>query len=581
MIKLNKKIEKEDIKDLIKWYLRSCTKCNDRLNEIISGKHAFIVPLVLIFLIFLVILVYAWNCDDAYHAFIMARNLVDGNGFVYNIGERVNASTCPFHTLIVALVYYITGNMYLTGIGVCTVFAVAAVTLLMMQIRRSPLGMLFAAAVLCGCYGFIAFSTSGLENSMLFFLAAVFLTLYFSKRNDGRIGLKNLYLMALMVGITGGTRTDAVLIFIPACIAVFFFGMSTDKKWWQRYLLGFAGLLPFIAWTLFSCFYYGFPFPNTAYCKLNTHMPVSDYISRGINYFTTTYLYDNVLVLTILLYIVLSFISRNKKHITMASGVLIYIMYVFRIGGDFMVSRHYTLSFFISVFGIALLCRDYYHEKITSVLKYLDGYLKKRLSMDDERVCPSVGAVAFFILLVFMAAGIRNPYGTTTARAVDEREYYFKYTSLLTYIREGEEPIKKKWTIYYGAYNIIKDTEGAKGGRLDFAPGIMLYYDGYDLNLFDDIGLGDALITRMPVRYNPSWRIGHMRRVIPEGYNETVMYGKNMIKDPDLAEYYDKLHFVIAGDLWSKERIQTAVDINLRKYDYLIESYIRNNPEEQ
>ena len=28
------------------------------------------------------IIILAWNCDDAYHAYVMAKNLVEGNGFI-------------------------------------------------------------------------------------------------------------------------------------------------------------------------------------------------------------------------------------------------------------------------------------------------------------------------------------------------------------------------------------------------------------------------------------------------------------------------------------------------------------------
>ena len=56
-------------------------------------------------ILLLVITLLAWQADDAFHAYTMARNFADGNGFVYNIGERVSASTCPLHTIIVGIVY--------------------------------------------------------------------------------------------------------------------------------------------------------------------------------------------------------------------------------------------------------------------------------------------------------------------------------------------------------------------------------------------------------------------------------------------------------------------------------------------
>lgn len=61
-------------------------------------------------MVMLLIASLAWHCDDAYHGFVMARNLVNGNGLVYNVGERVNASTCPLFTLLVAGVYAILGG---------------------------------------------------------------------------------------------------------------------------------------------------------------------------------------------------------------------------------------------------------------------------------------------------------------------------------------------------------------------------------------------------------------------------------------------------------------------------------------
>ena len=54
-----------------------------------------------------VITLLAWQSDDSYHAYIMAKNLVDGNGFVYNIGQRATATTCPLFTLVVAAGYFV------------------------------------------------------------------------------------------------------------------------------------------------------------------------------------------------------------------------------------------------------------------------------------------------------------------------------------------------------------------------------------------------------------------------------------------------------------------------------------------
>jgi hypothetical protein len=43
---------------------------------------------------------WSWPVDDAYITFRYARNLAEGNGLVYNIGERVMDTTTPFYSLL-------------------------------------------------------------------------------------------------------------------------------------------------------------------------------------------------------------------------------------------------------------------------------------------------------------------------------------------------------------------------------------------------------------------------------------------------------------------------------------------------
>ena len=213
----------------------------------------------------------SWICDDAYHAFIMARNLVEGKGFVYNIGERVNASTCPFYTLIVALFYAISGNMYMSGTISCILLSAAAIGILLFCVcKRKPFLIACVGMVMLFNRSFISYTTSGLENAMLFFLAALFCLMLFGNK---KYKMGKLIGMALTVGITAGTRMDSVLIYVPVCIAVYFFGAFTDVKWYKRWLAGLIGLSPFIAWLIFSVYYYGFPFPTSSRTRTTSAKP--------------------------------------------------------------------------------------------------------------------------------------------------------------------------------------------------------------------------------------------------------------------------------------------------------------------
>ena len=47
---------------------------------------------------------------------------------------------------------------------------------------------------------------------------------------------------------------------------------------------------PFLLWEIFSVFYYGIPYPNTALAKLNTGIPSSELVLQGLPLFTKTHL---------------------------------------------------------------------------------------------------------------------------------------------------------------------------------------------------------------------------------------------------------------------------------------------------
>ena len=73
-----------------------------------------------------------------------------------------------------------------------------------------------------------------------------------------------------------------------------------------------------------------------------------------------------------------------------------------------------------------------------------------------------------------------------------------------------------------------------------------------------------------------------MWRYIPDGYLDTIRTGRNTIKDPGVAEYYDHLATVIKGPLWTSERWREILAINRGDYDSLIDSdYYRNQVEPQ
>ena len=50
--------------------------------------------------------------DDAFITFRYSRNLLEGNGFVYNVGNRVLGTTTPLFTILMATIGGILGDDY-------------------------------------------------------------------------------------------------------------------------------------------------------------------------------------------------------------------------------------------------------------------------------------------------------------------------------------------------------------------------------------------------------------------------------------------------------------------------------------
>src|SRR5262249_49120863 len=129
-------------------------------------------------------------------------------------------------------------------------------------------------------------------------------------------------------------RMDTALLYLPALALAF---------WPQRSLrevaVVAAGLLPLLAWEVFAIIYYGFPFPNTAYAKLGLGIPADELARQGLYYLRNGIATDPVLAAAIVVGVLTALARQGARQRALALGVLLYLAYVVRIGGDFMSGR--------------------------------------------------------------------------------------------------------------------------------------------------------------------------------------------------------------------------------------------------
>ena len=519
----------------------------------VSKSKVLILPFLAIYL--RIIIHTAWVSDDGYITFRSIENWVHGYGLVFNVGERVQTFTHPLWLVLQSLFYLLTrlfeapfgfNKLFYGNILISLSLSLLTFVLYSFKVARSTYTAIVGSLILILSKAFIDYSTSGLENPLSHFLALGFFGLFlFRKKDDPRY----VTTLAFLAGLAALNRLDTILFFFPALIVVFW-GSSNRRNAIQAIFIGF---LPLFIWELFSLFYYGSHFPNTATAKLNNGIQTMTLLRQGAYYFLNSLRMDTITLVVIGCSFVFSFFSKNLRRISVALGIGLYLAYILYIGGDFMSGRYFSLPLIVAVILLS-----------TFELKSFMAF------------AGASAVIMFFGLLPFLTMIERRPtYGQNrennlvffdSHRIADERLVYKDRTGLLIAL-QGDSP-----KVVYSQDEWEYTPGHPREVHLVGAMGLNSYRDGPDIHVIDKNGLADPLIARMPLEDAQNFRIGHFHHIIPAGYEETLASGTNQIQDPDIASFYDKLSVVVKGPLWDWDRVVEIWKLNTGKYDYLIEN---------
>jgi arabinofuranosyltransferase len=217
-------------------------------------------------------------------------------------------------------------------------------------------------------------------------------------------------------------------------------------------------------------------------------------------------------------------------------GMVLYLGYIVYIGGDFMTGRFLVAP---CIFAVIIIAQQNSFHYIKTIV------LVSCLSM------LSVYAAPFTIL---SGATYGNHVREYNWGIADERNYYFSHFGFITTKGVQEMNIENPFENTKKSMSVKKLCGGI--GRIG-------YISGPFVHLIDNCGLTDPLLARLPAYYSPDWRIGHFHRVIPQGYEESVISNENHIKDPVTRKYYDAIRSVTRGPLLSTERFKNILRLNL------------------
>lgn len=490
-------------------------------------------PVVLVLALFtMVVLRCAWISDDAYITFRTVDNFVSGHGLTWNTDERVQAFTHPLWALVLAGAYAITREIHLTAIAIAAILSIGTALLFAARLAQTALAALVGVMVLSLSRAFVDYSTSGLENPLTHLLLAVYFVLYLRRAQTDRSFL----LLALLAGLVTLNRMDTALLVLPPLLQCAYARRSLRTV--GLLILGFA---PFILWELFALLYYGFPFPNTAYAKLNTGLAASLLLKQGLFYLANSLRTDPLTLSMVVAGLVVPLVIGPRRHAAISVGLAFYLLYVVRIGGDFMSGRFLTAPLLAAVI---VLAQSPAARSVRAVLLTLG--LVVLLGLSSPRPTVFSGESYGFNL------GYMDAHGVS-----DERAYYYQGTSLLSAARGVRVP----------------DHQLADAGRVARtagepvvvaeAIGMLGFEAGPAVHIVDVNALADPLLARLPVHAGADWRIGHIHRPIPEGYLDSLRSGQNVITDPQVACIYERLQRITRGPLLDRQRLREIVRMNV------------------
>jgi arabinofuranosyltransferase len=476
--------------------------------------------ITLIFFSFILIRT-AWVGDDAFITARTVQNLLHGYGPTFNIAERVQAFTHPAWFLVLSLGTAVTGNVIVSLFLIPIILSIVTMALVVLLAPSILMGIIGAAALMLS-RSFIDFSTSGLENPLAHILTILFIVLGLHLLSSKKSS--HIILFFLLGGSLYLVRPDLVLLILPLALFVFFKTYTTPLRAAVTLMLAAT---PTISWTIFSLWYYGFPFPNTAYAKLGAGIPKEDLVEQGFRYLHHSLMFDPI---TIVIIAIALLIGLRSKVLSMISlGIVLYLSYIVWIGGDFMEGRFFSVLLVASIFVI------------------YTTHLSKR-----ERY-GLISAVIFFgafNLPATILSGLQyEDYSFRDGGIANERGYYYQIQGLFS-IERIDYPWEKE----------MLSVEVACGGLGRFG-----LEGGPSRHMIDTCGLSDPLLARLPAaaRDTGGWRIGHFDRNIPIGYKESIIKDANLLQDEEVRDYYDSIRLITRGDLLSVERLHEIVRMNL------------------
>lgn len=460
---------------------------------------------VLAFIIIAVSLLFSLSLiEDAFIPLRVVNQFFDGNGLAWNMGERVQVSTSlPWQILLLPLGF----ADPVKGLAILAFFlSLISVWLTLKMCDDFPaLVAVTAGWVLSSAIKL--YLVSGLETPLVGLVLC--LCVFFWKRNP--------WAWAFFVGFLPAIRHDLVTLALPLALAGAYTIFKKPRVLWLMILPGLINLI-------FSLFYFGSPFPNTAYAKLGANIPFSEIMASGTEYLSRSFQLDPSLWILVVVAGWMLFRRDRRLSLAVLGGGLLSGLYAWLLASDYMLGRFLVPAGILSIACLAS-CKINLRESSVIVLLLLSGFLITEIRGNGP-------------------------------------------VSDLRFLKPQDLPSVPLGRLF--SEDPFRGFEWAETGKrlqpndrtLQGSIGIMGYFSPNSHYIKDFLALADPILARLPSPYKLDWRPGHYDRAIPEGSWDWDMGGDGRsFKDPEIVALASMVKSAHRDPLFSKNRLSNIVSL--------------------
>lgn len=493
----------------------------------------------------------SWQADDYWIGNRQIEQFFAGNGFRWNPHERVQLFTSILDFFLRVFVRALTEDYFWIN-AIKVIFFNALTLVLLHRLLKSIRKWAVAVLLLVASNSYMDHAWSGMENHVGYALLVGFLLCWqavFAPEQTPAMQRRALLRLFAFASIAPFFRHDSIsMIWIPTLSTLWFLRHLLSVKHFIILLLVIG--TPIGLWSLFATYYFGFPFPLTAYFKLGGGLDRITIIYNGLYYYRFT-LVNDAPTLVLIFFAVGWLLFRGKlQDRLLAAGMVLYALYILNSGADYMGGRFIS---YLYILAVAVLMARW--DAIAALLVASKSSNKKRktkkmgagLRAAIASTPFSLGAFAL-VWMVFLphtplnSAWVHHKADPTTVGGIsDERAAYHKGSSIGDYIAYLKDEV-----------DIYPNHPSARLGknvlaRIDVPVlhvcdmGMAPFFGRLEQKMIDVYGYSDPLQARLP-GLNP--RPSHMIRRLPAGYLESVANDDARLHDKPLNEFYTRLRRV-------------------------------------